>query len=813
MLRLHLPTILALLFLVNSSYAKITNPVTLEQLVKDQPLIFTAKVTEFFPDKPGLVFAPVEKLRGEFSFDRVPVNLTGDKEAIDEKQPALILERLGKDLPLVVFAARRGRTIDAVAYSNGTWIRLAGQIEKDGDKEITRWRFLHIETYFRRTFKGTTQEMIDAVKGGLKGGKLPAYNEKEEPGYGPPLKKAKVGDGEGKSPLANFSLLPPPSSLPFAVIQLPFLGLIVALAALFPAVFGGAAIMMRRWVGALSIASFISILAALAVYFPSWIAWSGIRSLSTMWLVGAVICGLGASWTSYRYRRAIREGRSDEFQPRYLDRSGLAVAVLLIAGGLAVVHLLGESLRESPWLELVLLLVPTVVCFGYVVLHFLRTNPEPTPVAVSAETVGVWAGMLACAITGVALMAGPRGPSMTSGEAKGGVKLAEQPLWVFEPKEKGEIVSTPCVTPERVFVTVHHRPNPISQYGRVYALDPANGNVLWTFDDDENLKPMFCSPVFANGKLYFGEGYHTDRDSKMFCVDAATGKKVWEFPTNSHTESTPAVANGKVVFGAGDDGVYCLDANTGSKSWQFSVEGGLHVDSNPLIHDERVYAGSGTSKRSKTNRIFCLDLKTGTEVWGEKLEFSAWGSPNALGNHVYFVTGNGTFSENRAPIAGQVLCRDAASGKPIWERSLPNSILCRPAIDRYQVYVGSRDGNCYALDRHTGDVIWSKNLHGTVLASPTVDVNPQTKTGEVLYAIGSQGMLAALSPADGSLYWRISFRDLIEVPHANTVSTPVVSREEKDGKITRRVYIGLGFGSSAVATPTARLYCFLNTTE
>ena len=387
----------------SSSYAKITNPVTLEQLVKDQPLIFTAKVTEFLPDKPGLVFTPVDKLRGEFPFDRVPVNLSGDKEAIDEKQPALLLERLEKDLPFVVFASRRGRTIDAVAFTNGTWIRLAGQVEKDGEKEITRWRFLHCETYFRRTFKGTTQEMIDAVKSGLKGGKLPAYNEKEEPGYGPPLKKAKEGGGSEKNPLENSSLLTPHSSLPFAVIQLPFLGLIVALAALFPAVFGGAAIMMRRWVGALSVASFISILAALAVYFPSWIAWTGIRSLSTMWIVGTVICGLGAFWTSYRYRRAIREGKSEEFQPRYLDRSGLAVVVLLIAGGLTVVHLLGESLRESPWLELVLLLVPTVACLGYVLLHFLRTSPEPIPVAVSAETVGVWAGMFACAITGVAI--------------------------------------------------------------------------------------------------------------------------------------------------------------------------------------------------------------------------------------------------------------------------------------------------------------------------------------------------------------------------------------------------------------------------
>ena len=178
---------------------------------------------------------------------------------------------------------------------------------------------------------------------------------------------------------------------------------------------------------------------------------------------------------------------------------------------------------------------------------------------------------------------------------------------------------------------------------------------------------------------------------------------------------------------------------------------------------------------------------------------------------MFFATGNGTYSEDRAPIAGLVICRDAATGKPIWERALANSVVCKPAVDRYQVYVGCRDGNCYALDRYTGEVIWSKTLQSPVLASPTIDANPQLRTGEVLYAIGSMGQMEALSPTDGTLFWSISFRDLVEMPYVDAVSTPVVVREMRDGKIVRRVYIGLGFGPSQAATPTARLYCFLNT--
>jgi outer membrane protein assembly factor BamB len=800
--RPRLPFLL-LLLVASTAQAKVTTKVTLEQLVKGMPVIFTAKVAEVLPDKPGMVIVPVEKLRGEFPFERVPVNLTGDREAAKEKQLPLVLERLDKELPLVIFAALDEQTFDAVAYTNGTWLRLSGKVDKD----VTRWQFLHCETYFRRTYKRTTDDLVKVIRAGLKGGELPAYDEKAEPGLGPPVKKEK---SDGTKPVGFVNL-------PIGVIQIPFLGLIAALAALFPAVFGGAALLMRRWVAALSIASLLSILAALVLYFPNWVGWTGLRSVSAVWLTGAGVGGLGALWAARRYRKATRDGRAEEYQPRYLDRVGLTAILVLLAGALGYAVLARESLAESPWLELLLLAVPTAVCLYFVVAHWSRTRTDPRPVALSAETVGLWAGAFACAIAGVALMGGPRGPAITTGGGTASVKLVEQPLWVFEPTKPGLIVSTPCVTPERVYVAVHHQPNPLQQSGALYALDPLTGAVLWKFDKDPDdgrrLRPLFSSPTCADGRVYVGEGYHTDQDSRLYCVDAATGEKKWAFQTTSHTESSPAVADGKVVCGAGDDGLYCLDAATGTKLWQRTLPGGLHVDSNPLIHEGRVYAGSGTSQRSHNNRIFCLELNTGDEIWGEKTEYSVWGSPAAAGKTVLFPTGNGTFSVDRPPVAGRLLCRDAATGKPIWERDLPNSIVSTPVVDRYQVYVGCRDGNCFALDRQTGEIVWSKTLQAPVLACPAVDPHPQMRTGQVLYAIGSSGVMEALSPADGSTFWAINFSDWIGVPYVYSVSTPVVVPEPGDGKPGRRVYIGLGFGPAATATPTARLYCFRNTSE
>jgi hypothetical protein len=100
-----------------------------------------------------------------------------------------------------------------------------------------------------------------------------------------------------------------------------------------------------------------------------------------------------------------------------------------------------------------------------------------------------------------------------------------------------------------------------------------------------------------------------------------------------------------------------------------------------------------------------------------------------------------------------------------------------------------------------------------VLASLALDADPQIHNGPVLYGIGVGGQLEALSPADGTLFGAISFRDLLAKNYVDAVSTPVVTRAPKDGKVQRRLYIGLGFGESESATPTARLYCFGNSSE
>ena len=802
----------ALLVSAAPARAVITKLTPLKEVLDDYQYIFLAKVDEVrsMPAPPGMILTVSTHLKGAAPFPRLPVNLKGDDYAGKNKHTEAMLERVEKDVLLIVFVEPpdNDKQYFAVGYTNGTWFSMNGRTEKADGKEVVRWSFQHCEPFLRRTFKGTTDELKQAITDVLQKKKEPpSPDEKERPGLGPPLRKK--------------SALPATAGGLYAVIQLPFLGAIAALAALFPAVFGGLALTMRRWMVALSIASLVSLL-YFVVFFAEWVDWPWLRAPQGFWMSCAAIAALGALGAARRYRRALQAGKADDMQSRRLDRAVLVVAAV---GGFAWLLLEwrgGARLSESPWLELLVAWVPIAAATWFTVTTYLRARKLPVPhpaSAVSAETVTLWGLVFSCGFAG-ALEAGrdgrsnrPDGTAIIQNESAanpGDVALRVQakPVWVFEPKDGGIVQGMPCVTPQGIVVSVGHQ-RAFRQYGRVYCLDPRTGQERWSFGGgDERMEYAFSSPVYAEGHVYVGEGLHYNENCRLFCLDAATGQKRWAFPTRSHTESTPCVVQNKVIFGAGNDGIYCLDATTGAQLWHYIGEAGLHVDSNPTVHEGRVYAGSGLSQAHQVNRIFCLDLQTGQELWGERVEHSAYGSPAVRDGVVYFGIGNGNFSADRDPVYGALLARDARTGARKWDRSLPNSVLGKPAADGRHVYLGTRDGHLYALNPETGMEVWKQGLGGPVLASPVADFCPGCGRTEAIYAAGDNGRVVALSPETGNVHWTLEISILAQKPNVTLTATPVLLRETDGPKVRRQVLIGVGVADSRQTKPTARLYCF-----
>ena len=158
----------------------------LQALIDDADDIFLAQVERVDPDKPAVVLTVGEKLKGTAAWQRLPINLTGDKEAAKDKHTSKLLKRLAPDLPVVVCVKKQDKGgVMALAFTNGTWFQLIGT----PDGEQTRWAFTHCEIYLRRTFKGTTDELKQTIADSLAGKKKPPPpNAKEPAGLGPEVK-------------------------------------------------------------------------------------------------------------------------------------------------------------------------------------------------------------------------------------------------------------------------------------------------------------------------------------------------------------------------------------------------------------------------------------------------------------------------------------------------------------------------------------------------------------------------------------------------------------------------------------------------
>lgn len=131
--------------------------------------------------------------------------------------------------------------------------------------------------------------------------------------------------------------------------------------------------------------------------------------------------------------------------------------------------------------------------------------------------------------------------------------------------------------------------------------------------------------------------------------------------------STITTANGK-AYTMGHDGgsketIYCLDAATGEKIWDFSYEGDLlprmHVggpNASVTVNGDKAYAVS------KDGQVICLDAENGSEIWSVKLtqllrmEVPRWG----FGSSPVEYQGDLLIS------AGRTVALDKETGKPSW---------------------------------------------------------------------------------------------------------------------------------------------------
>jgi len=241
------------------------------------------------------------------------------------------------------------------------------------------------------------------------------------------------------------------------------------------------------------------------------------------------------------------------------------------------------------------------------------------------------------------------------------------------------------------------------------------------------------SPAVANGVVYFGAD-----DGNLYALSASSGSLLWSYNTGHPVTSSPAVANGVVYFGS-NASLYALNVTTGAKLWSYTT-GGL-VDSSPAVANGVVYIGS--------DNVYALDASTGAKLWSYPI-----GTPNFIDSSPAVANGVVYIGVNESE---ELLALSASSGALLWSYTTGNFIDSSPAVANGVVYFGSLDGNMYALNASTGAKLWTLAIGVEVASSPAI-------ANGVVYIGSAFGVVYAANASTGAPLWKTYIGDSIGFP-------------------------------------------------
>lgn len=228
-----------------------------------------------------------------------------------------------------------------------------------------------------------------------------------------------------------------------------------------------------------------------------------------------------------------------------------------------------------------------------------------------------------------------------------------------------------------------------------------------------------------------GVVYTTSGNGRLNAVDASTGRRIWSRNVGCCFPSGPAVS-GNAVYVQGDDGtVDAFDARTGTALWTDKVTllTGGYV-SQPTVVGSTVYV------LTEDGYLDALRAADGSVIWSQFFPQGSFFSAPAVYDGVLY-----------AGLGKTLVAVDAADGHTIWTATLDDFAWSSPSVHLTRVFVISRSGTVYALDRETGTIAWQADTGGLINAS-----SPAVAYGRV-YAANLNGDVFAYDEATGALDW------------------------------------------------------------
>jgi quinohemoprotein ethanol dehydrogenase len=345
--------------------------------------------------------------------------------------------------------------------------------------------------------------------------------------------------------------------------------------------------------------------------------------------------------------------------------------------------------------------------------------------------------------------------------------------WFYDLDTRRGQEATPIVVDGVMYFT--------SAWSKVYAVNAANGALLWSYDPKvppEWAVNACCDVVNRGVAVWKGKIYFGTLDGRLIALDAGTGKPVWETLTIDRKwrytiTGAPRAVKGKILIGngGGEMGVRgyvsAYDAETGKLIWRFYT-----VPGDP----SKGFENPAMEKAAKTWTGDWWKAGGGGTVW-DAITYD----PQL--DLVYVGVGNGgPWAEKyRSPHGGDNLFTDsivalrADTGEYVWHYqedpgeewdydSAEQIILADHTISgrtRHVLLHAPKNGFFYVLDRATGELLSAKPYTLVTWASG-IDLKTRRPIENLQAHYATSGKASVVVPGPGGAHsWQpMSFSPL-----------------------------------------------------
>jgi outer membrane protein assembly factor BamB len=297
----------------------------------------------------------------------------------------------------------------------------------------------------------------------------------------------------------------------------------------------------------------------------------------------------------------------------------------------------------------------------------------------------------------------------------------------------------------------------------MYHLD-APGRLRKVWDQDAgkgtDSDSLLTSPPVVGGGLI----YALDSEAHIWVFRASDGHPVWnmrlapkngtDWPTlwgllgKPNTVDPPqgmgggvAYDDGKIFVTSGFGVLHCMDARTGREIWQKDF--GMPIINAPVVNGGRIFVST------HDNHFYAMAEADGRTLWDHQ---GIAESAGMLASTSAAVSGETVIAPYTS---GEVFALRAQNGQVGWSDVLSRSghvtalsqlddIAGRPVIDRGEVYAISQSGVMAAFSANTGERLWSRDIGG---------IQTPWAAGDYVYVLDNTARVICLTRKEGRVRW------------------------------------------------------------